>query len=487
MRPALCLSTLFFLSRASPPGLRRASPPSRAQLNSLGAPFPWVTSEPLTSATLLFNVTTPQQWTTGVSILSDNSLMMSYGDWYNPPYPFFVSSAPLATGIPSNPLPTVPGNVFASRGNADAAGFAGQDFTSLDGVFAKIDADGTSWESKAPNVEGTWWQVGSPIRLSTNGSIVAYAQTWLDHYDPLGPKHAQVAVVDTSSFAPRVIMTDSFPNGTGFEDLLLSDDGAVLVVIAANDPTGAINSSDVRVYSITAGGAQQVDAFTTGYVFASCLSSNGKFLVLATCDSENAIEVYAIGSGGVVQTSNSSYPSLPGTFTFAATCAVSSRGSAWVVWPLWWGGAINQTAVAFYSSLPSTPTPPGTFLAPTTLWLSPPISDALQDDIAESAYLEGTADSPGVFAFTSWGGAPLDAGGDTPPTLRIFSDASPATPLAAISTPSFDGTCSGSLESLDIALDASGDVIVVAAGLNDHANVGSSAGMLYSWRVPTSA
>ena len=482
-RAVICL---LLLSRVSPStlGKRSASPPPRVPSSS-GIMSPFIHGEPLEQgAALLWNRTTDGIWTTGVSILSDNaSLIMSYGNWYEAPYPFFTATAPLLTGIPTSPSPSVPGNVFASRGIAVASGFAGQDFFSYDGVFAKIDGSGQSWEQRVASVEGTWWQVGNPIRVSANGTIVAYAQTWMDHYDPLAAKHAQVAVVDTSSFAPRVIMTDSFPNGTGLEDILFSDDGSTLVVIAANDPAGSINSSEVRVYSVAAGGAVQIYSVTTGYVFASCLSSNGKWLVLATCDSENAIEVYAIGSGGAVQTANSSYPQFPGSFTFAATCAVSDRGSAWVVWPLWWGGSINQTAVGFYASLPSTPTQPGAFLTPTSLWLSPPISDALQDDICEGVYIEASENASGVFAFTSWGGAPLAAGGAIPPTLRIFTDASPAAPLVSISTPSFDGTSSGSLEGLDVMRHSSGDVIVVAAGMNDHANIGSSAGTLYAYRV----
>ena len=448
--------------------------PSSATLNSA-------------AATLLYNLSSPASWWTGVSILADGaSLLTSFGNWYTAPYPFFTALAPLATGVAMVTTPSVPGNVFSSRGVLTATGFAGQDFFNYEGVFAKLDGSGeAAWEDRAPGVEGSWWEVAAPIRVSSNGSIVAFARTAMDRYDPLGPKRAEVAVLDTSSYPPLTLLTDTFSNGTGVEDVLLSDDGATLVAVAAVDPAGAINSSEVRVYRVGAGGGStRVGTLVTGYVYASCLSADGRWLVLATCDSENAVEVYTVSDDGVVsQTANSSYPPLPGTFTFAAVCAVSNRGSAWVVWPLWGGGAINATAVAFYGSLPATPTPPGAYLVPSALWTSPPISPALQDDIAEGVYLEPAGAEPGVFAFTSWGGAPLAAGAPTPPTLRVFSDAAPGAPIAQLTTPSADGSCSGSLEGLDVARDARGGVVVVAAGLDNHANIGSSGGRLWSWRI----
>jgi hypothetical protein len=473
--------------RAAPRAARAAAAPAALPPPPPPPPPPPASAAPPPPA-LRFNLSSPASWTTGVAILNDSaSLLLSFGNWYAPPYAFFTAAAPLATGVASAPTAAVPGSVVAARGAAVAAGFAGQDFSTLEGVFAALDGRGAAWESRAPGVEGTWWEVGAPIRLSLNGSIAAFARTAMDHYDPLGAKHAEVAALDTTVFPPRALLSDAFANGTGVEDVLLSDDGATLVAIAAVDPAGAINSSEVRVYSIGAAGGARVGAFVTGYVFASCLSADGRWLVLATCDSENAVEVYRLdGPGGVVQTANSSYPALPGSFTFAAVCAVSNRGSAWIVWPLWWGSAINATAVGFYGALPSAPTPPGSFLAPTALWTSPPIAPDLQDDVIAGAYLEPAAGAPGAFAFTSWGGAPLVPGAPTPPTLRVFSDAAPGAPLAEIATPSADGTCSGSLEALDVARDAGGDLVVVAAGLDGHANVGSAGGRLYSWSVPMS-
>lgn len=224
----------------------------------------------------------------------------------------------------------------------------------------------------------------------------------MDHYDPLGPKWAEVAVVDTSSFPVKPVLADKMENGTGLEDILLSEDGRTLVAIAAIDPKGRINSSEVRVYDVA--GARYRGGVVTGYVYASCLSADGRWLVLATCDSENAIEVYNLADGErIVQTINSSYPKLPGTFTYAAQCAVSNAGSLWVAWPLWWGSSINSSAVAFYATLPSSPAPAGAYLAPTTMYQSPAISPTLQDTIAQSVYLEGTCVNgggctPGLFA-----------------------------------------------------------------------------------------
>lgn len=482
-------------ARQARPGLgagARARPASAAAASSSAAPTP-PAAKPSVAA--VWNVSAEASWTTGVAFLDDGAtnFVASFGDWYTAPFHFAVGTAPLAgfNGTFSSSSPSVPGAVFATGGLRGAAAFSGQDFATYEGVFAAYDASGVGpvWLERVAGVEGEFWQVGAPIRASLDGSVLAFSRTALDHYDPLGPKHAEVAAVDAAAFPPRALLVDaSFANGTGLEELLLSDDGSVLVaVVAQESPAGRINTSEVRVYDVA--GGQRLSAFVTGYVFASCLSADGRWLVLATCDSENAIEVYAIDAsqGLVSQTLNSSYPSLPGTFTFAAACAVSNAGSAFVAFPLWWGGAINSSAVAFYAALPREPTAPGTFLAPTSLWQSPGISTGLQDDIISSVFLEGC----GVFAYTSWGGAPTTPGGDIPPTLHVFSVASPAAPLLELATPSLDAACgaagsacSGSLEALDAALDpATGDLLLLAAGLRNHANEGSTGGVVYLWRV----
>ena len=282
-----------------------------------------------------------------------------------------------------------------------------------------------------------------------------------------------------------MLLADAFPNGTGLQALHLSDDGSTLVVVAAQDPAGSINSSEVRVYDVgpaaaaAGGGGGGVRAdFVTGYALASCMAPDGRTLVLATCDSENAVEVWALGAAGATQLVNSTYPPLPGTFTYIAVCAVTPARGLWVAAPLWWGGAINQTAVAYYE-LPAASAPG--FLAPQSLWLSPPIADSLQDDVVAGAY------AAGVFAITSWGGAALNAsapGAASPPTLRLFSDAAPAAPILTLATPSAgDATVSGSLGAVDMAFVNATTLLVLAEGLNGHANDGSSGGLLYLWQV----
>ena len=48
----------------------------------------------------------------------------------------------------------------------------------------------------------------------------------------------------------------------------------------------------------------------------------------------------------------------------------------------------------------------------------------------------------------------------------------PAAPLLQIATPAFDGTCSGSLGPLDMAVDAASNTLrILAAGLNYHENI----------------
>jgi drug/metabolite transporter superfamily protein YnfA len=214
-------------------------------------------------------------------------------------------------------------------------------FTSEGAVYAAYGGaeaqEGPLWVQQVPGVSGNWWEVASPIQASRNGSIVAYALTALARYDPLGPKHAEVVVLDTGGFPQRVLLHDQLPNGTGVEDVHLSADGGTLVLI--------------------------------------------------TCDSENAIEVYSIASGLVTLVVNSSYPAgFPpsSTFTYAETCQVTASGGLFMAFPLWWGGSINQTAVAFWRSLPASPTLQPT-LPPTSLWLSPGTSPALQDSIISSA------------------------------------------------------------------------------------------------------
>jgi hypothetical protein len=442
------------------------------------------------AAVQIWNTSLAEQWWTGVALLPGlQHFVASFGNWYAPPYSFFVSQGSLsAPAPPALTSAAVPGSVLAAGGVTPLAPFAAMSFTDEAAFFGLFGATADAfpaWSESAPGVSGNWWEVGAPMATSANGSVLAYARTALARYDPLAAKAVEVAVLDVAAFPPRVLLADAFPNGTGLQALHLSADGATLVVVAAQDPAGRINSSQVRVYDVGAAAPAPAPApvradFVTGYALASCLAADGRTLVLATCDSENAIEVWQLGAAGATQLVNSSYPPLPGTFTYISVCAVTPARNLWVAAPLWWGGAINQTAVAFYA-LPDAAAPG--YLAPASLWLSPPIADTLQDDIAAGAY------SAGFFAFTSWGGAPLNAsapGAASPPTLRLFADAAPAAPILELATPSAgDAAVSGSLEAFDMAANGS-SLLILAEGLSGHANDGSSGGVLFLWQVTLS-
>jgi len=409
----------------------------------------------------------PQTFYTGVSLLSSQTFVVSGGDWYHPPYPFFVYSFDLTASDPTEPtytFPSVPGNVWDGTGVQNAALFSGMSFSDEGAVFASFSGTAQSplWVETVPGVSGNWWEVGSTIQSSLNGSICAYALTSMDHYDPLGPKKAEVLVMDTSVFPVNQIMHDALWNDTAVEATHLSSDASVLVLIAAWDPNGSINSSIVRVYDVLSGSVMA--SWSTGWVDASCLSPDGKTLVLTTCDSENAIEVYSITDGRVTQLVNSTYPEgfpSTSTFTYAETCQISSSGGLWVVFPLWWGGAINQTAVAYYASLPTSPTYQA-YLPPTSLWLSEGITSDLQDSIISSTSLDD------FFVYTSWGGKSYNAsGGFTPPTIHVFTSASPSAPILQISTPaSEDPQVSGSIQSVDLAMNGT-SLLILCEGLNN--------------------
>lgn len=248
---------------------------------------------------LVFNESMNQTWWTGVALLNSKDwpeaqILVSLGNWYSPPYPFHVQALSLGSKTPVWETPTVPGAMFPARGVNKMASFAGQNYVSPTHsmTFASFAPDNAKpeWSLTPVGTAGTWWQTTAPIQSSANGSIVAYAVSWLDHYDPLGPKHAEVAVIDTAAFAPRTVLSDKFGNDTGLEGVHLSADSNIMVVIVADvAATGSINQSTVRVYDV-AGGTVKGE-FTTGYVLASCMSPDGATLVLATCDSENAIEV----------------------------------------------------------------------------------------------------------------------------------------------------------------------------------------------------
>ena len=491
----LCAAAPAF---AAPLGARRRAPPP---VQPRGAPLAAPPQQAPTSpssvpAIQLWNSSLAGLWWYGASLTSGAALATSFGDPYRAPYPWSVATfGPLnasAAGpapAPAFTFPSVPGSVWGSRGGSPLAAFSGMSFTNEAAVVAAFlpGAPAPVFEETLPGVSGNFWQTGGNVAASANGSIIAYGYTGMARYDPLGPKRAQVLALDLSAAPARELLFDAFPNGTGLEGLRLSSDGATLVAWAAVDPAGAINSSLVRVYDVARGAL--VAQWVAPYVLAACLAPSGAALVLATCDSDNSIEAFTIdlaSEGVVAQTLNSSYPSFAPsqpTFSYAAFCELTDAGQLWVAFPLWWGGAINQTAVAYYAALPRTP-PPSPFLPPSALWLSSPISADRQDDLMASAGVVDPGSGESFFVFVGWGGEAAAAGGPAPPTLRVFRSSAPAAPAAEVATPSAgDASVSGSLESVDAALLPGGQLLVVAGGLNGHANDGSTGGNLFAWSL----
>lgn len=100
----------------------------------------------------------------------------------------------------------------------------------------------------------------------------------------------------------------------------------------------------------------------------------------------------------------------------------------------------------------------------------------MQDDPQTDAMTPDGA----VYAFSSWGGAPANASAPQPSTMHIFNVSSGAV-IAEIPTV-------GSLEDFDMAYDPSSAggnsaVLVLATGLDAHANLGNNGGVSYLWRV----
>jgi hypothetical protein len=60
----------------------------------------------------------------------------------------------------------------------------------------------------------------NPMRASGD----RYGRTAMDYFDPVNSaKWAEVAVVDTAAFPVRSVLSDKMGNGTGLEDILLSE------------------------------------------------------------------------------------------------------------------------------------------------------------------------------------------------------------------------------------------------------------------------
>jgi hypothetical protein len=431
-----------------------------------------------------WNVTTPGAWFSGVCLFNASSFGYSAGDWYAPPYPFRFATAPLAAPNQTTvtPLPSAPGSVWPCRGARNRVGFTGIDFGTLAPILSVFSADGNAaWQArpKIGTVRESWAR-GALSATSADGELAAFGITLVDPAAHI--EQARVLVWDISTSPAKTLVNASFAQGTGIEAVLQSDSGEVVVAVAAVvGPSGTQTASEVRVFDVIAG---TNSAFTVGWVSASCLSTDGRQLVLATADSYNSLLVYKVGRRSQYELLlNTTYPKLPGQSTYASSCATSNAGALWVTFPLFWGvSTLNQSAVAFWRTIPQDKPVVGRGnAAPTSLWLTDPVDPMLEDAPGSSVYLEGH----GLFAFTTWGGAVDKTTGRTPPTMHLFSERNPAAPLLQISTPGLGGNCSGSLLQLDMALDATSSVLhVLAAGLNYHENVGSSGGVLYLWDIP---
>ena len=372
----------------------------------------------------------------------------------------------------------MPGSMWPCHGARAQATYTGMDFLTQAPVLASFGADGiAAWQDRLPGTVRESWARGPLGAASANGALLAFGITRTD--PSLQEEQAVVLVMNVSAFPASTLVADSFSSRTGIEVVLQSDAGEVVVAVAARVAAeGTIDSSEVRIYDVVAG---TVSSFVTYWVSASCLSADGRRLVLVTADSYNSVLVYQVARSSQYRLILNS-TSLPGKSSYAATCAVSNAGALWATFPLFWGEAtLNQSAVAFWQKLPSEPKLGVQNFPPSSLWLSDPVLPTLEDAPGGgSVYLEGE----GLFAFTTWGGAADNATGRTPPTLHLFSEHDPAAPLLQIATPAFDGTCSGSLGPLDMAVDAASNTLrILAAGLNYHENVGSSSGVLYLWHV----
>jgi hypothetical protein len=81
-----------------------------------------------------------------------------------------------------------------------------------------------------------------------------------------------------------------------------------------------------------------------------------------------------------------------------------------------------------------------------------------------------------IYAFSSWGGEPINATAPQPATMHVFNVSNGAV-LAEIGT-------TGSLEAFDLAYAPEGGALyVLAEGLDQHANLGNNGGILMLWRV----
>lgn len=196
----------------------------------------------------------------------------------------------------------------------------------------------------------------------------------------------------------------------------------------------------------------------------------------------------------MVQVANSSLPAFitrAASSSYVTSCRVDDDGMAVISAPVFSGVAtLRQTALAAYT-VPSTPVAGD--LNPVWEWMSSPVDPRLQDTPVADAMVGG------IYAFASWGGAAGTNGSSTPPTVHVFrTDATGFNPpIAQMRTASpwrtTAGAVSGSPAAIDLAVESHESnsqtlsVLVLAAGQDCHANIGSAGGLRYLWRVKTPA
>jgi hypothetical protein len=284
----------------------------------------------------------------------------------------------------------------------------------------------------------------------------------------------------------------------------MSVDGTMLFMAAATLQSGG-GPSFGRFYNIALHGPSDRRATLAhsvplgGHLQASCLSPNGRFLLISTVYQSFRLLVFTIGRFGDVElTANSSMPELDtsANYTYGASCRVNDDGDAVMTFPLFFSiTTVNQTAVAGYSlgHLPSSRLAGPKNLLPSWLWFSEPVSSLLQDIPAEDVM----SSDGSLYAFASWGGTAALSSSQVPPTLRVFrttSSTSRNDPLFELRTPSSypyvtpsgNLSMSASLVSLDMQSVTAGNAStlhVIAVGSDAHTNTGSSGGIRYLWRL----
>ena len=454
---------------------------------------------------------------------------MTGGNWNEAPYPFFLVAGDALTGhVAWNDSTSLPPGDVAPKSYGQFGAFSGIDFTTRAAYFATFSRRSAIpiWAARVAAVTDNTAQTGASIATDEDGHVVAVGVT----YAPTGAAPWVKIFAENTSSTPTVPLLDDdwrqLSVATKFEQLHLSRDGTVLVAIAAIiQSDGSINSSLVRVYqripgirlpghsssqsAASSSSFVRIGEIRTHYVFAACLSAAGEHFQLATTDSVDTLQVYHVNKQlqFIERIVCSPYPpTLPGTFQYVAACRISSAADqqqqhpaaaatvAFVMntFALFWGDAMNQTAVARYA-IPSAPVPVGTLWNPSWLYLTVPTDASLQD----TPRADALSDDGSLYAYVSWGGAAAMTNGSIPPTLHLYRTAAALKklgPILQIATVATGSQTSASLNSLDLAVirpppasRAAPYVLIVAVGIDGHENEGSNGGTAYAWNISAAA